>query len=172
MWDLNGNRVWGLWVDVEVSLISTPHPPFWELFVDGTANQKGSGIGIILVSPKQVTMEKSLPLGFPVTNNEAEYEALRAGMIMVKKLEGKVVEVFSDSRLIMRQVKGEFEARDQRMQWYLGKIKQLQSSFKAFSIKQVPKSKNSHANSLATLATSSRQGLPRVIIVEDLIASS
>ena len=140
--------------------------------MDGTANQKGSGIGIILVSPKQVTMEKSWRLGFPATNNEAEYEALRAGMIMVKKLEGKVVEVFSDSRLIMRQVKGEFEAKDQRMQWYLGKIKQLQSSFKAFSIKQVPKSKNSHANSLATLATSSRQGLPRVIIVEDLIASS
>ena len=53
-------------------------------------------------------MEKSLRLGFPSTNNEAKYEALLAGMTMVGKLGGKVVEVFSDSRLVIRQVNREF----------------------------------------------------------------
>lgn len=57
-------------------------------------------------------MENSLRLGFLATNNEVEYEAFLLGMIMVKKLRGKAVEVFSDSRLIVGQVKGEFQARD------------------------------------------------------------
>lgn len=74
-------------------------------------------------------MEKSLRLDFLALNNKVEYEASLAGMTMVKKLGGKVMKVFFDSRLIVRQVKREFEARDLRMQWYLGKIKQLQSIF-------------------------------------------
>lgn len=48
-------------------------------------------------------------------NNEAEYEALLAGMEMVGRLEGEVLHVYSDSRLVDGQVNEEFEARDQRM---------------------------------------------------------
>lgn len=122
------------------------------------ANQKGSGVE--LVSPEKITKERSLRLSFPATNNEAEYEALLAGMIMVKRLGGKAVEIFSNLRLVVEQINGDFEARDQRMQRYLSKIRRLQSNFEAFSIKQIPRSKNSHADSLAILATSSGQGLP------------
>ena len=68
-------------------------------------------------------MEKSLRYGFPTTNNEAEYEALLAGMAMVSKLGGKVVEVFSDSRLMVRQVNGECGAKDQQMQGYFIKVR-------------------------------------------------
>lgn len=67
------------------------------------------------------------------------------------------------------KINGDFEARDQRMQGHLNKVRRLQSSFEAFSIRQVLRSKNAHANSLATLATSSKQGLPRIIVVEDLL---
>ena len=49
-------------------------------------------------------IEKSLRLGFSATNNEAEYEALLVGMIMVQKMGGKAVEVFFDSRLVVGQV--------------------------------------------------------------------
>ena len=122
------------------------------------ANQKGSGVE--LVSPEKITKERSLRLSFPATNNEAEYEALLAGMIMVKRLGGKAVEIFSNLRLVVEQINGDFEARDQRMQRYLSKIRRLQSNFEAFSINQIPRSKNSHADSLAILATSSGQGLP------------
>ena len=48
----------------------------WQLFVDGAANQKGLGIGIVMISPSRITLEKSLKLGFLATNNEAEYETL------------------------------------------------------------------------------------------------
>ena len=88
---------------------------------------------------------------------------------MVKKLGGKNVKVFSDSRLVVGKFKDELEARDHRMQGYLGKARQLQSGFESFSIQQVSRSKNTHADSLVTLATSSEQALPRVILVEDLL---
>ena len=78
------------------------------------------------------------------------------------------MEVFSDSRLVVGQVKGELEARDLRMQGYLNQARHFQSSFEFFTLQQILRSRNTHADSLATLATSFGQGLPRVILVEDL----
>ena len=51
--------------------------------MDETANQQGSGVGLVLVSPEKITIEKSLRLSFSVKNNEAEYEVLLMGMEMV-----------------------------------------------------------------------------------------
>ena len=68
-----------------------------------------------MISPEKITIEKSLRLGFLATNNEAKYETLLIGMTMVQKMGGKTVEMFSDSRLVVGQVKGELEARDTRM---------------------------------------------------------
>ena len=70
---------------------------------------------LVLVSPEKITIEKSLRLSFSTTNNEAEYEALPMGMAMVLKMGGKVVKIFSDSKLVVGQVKGDLEARDPRM---------------------------------------------------------
>ena len=67
-----------------------------------------------MISLENIIIEKSLRLGFSATNNEAEYEALLMGMTMVQRMGGKVVEIYSDSRLIVGQVKGELEARDVR----------------------------------------------------------
>ena len=54
-------------------------------------------MGLVLVSPEKITIEKSLRLDFSATNNEAEYETLLMGMAMVQKMGGKTVEMFSDS---------------------------------------------------------------------------
>jgi len=80
----------------------------------------------------------------------------------------KAVEMFSDSRLVMGQVKGELEARDARMQEYLNRVKRLQLGFNFFSLSHALRSGNTHADSLATLATSSAGDLPRIILVEHL----
>ena len=69
----------------------------------------------MLITPEKLVMEKSLRLGFLATNNEAEYETLRPGMAMVSELRGEVVKLYSDSRLVVGLVNGEFEARDERM---------------------------------------------------------
>ena len=83
---------------------------------------------------------------------------------MVQKMGGKAVKIFSDSRLVVGQVKGELEARDERMQGYLNQVRHLQSSFESFSLLHIPTS----GNTLVTLATSSAQSLPSVILIEDL----
>ena len=54
------------------------------------------------------------------------------------------------------------------MQEYLGQVRSIQEKFEVFDLAHVPRSGNTHANSLATLATSSAQDLPRVVLVEDL----
>jgi len=109
----------------------------------------------VLISPERITIEKSLRLGFSITNNEAEYETLLVGMTMVQKMEGKAMEVFSDSRLVVGQIKVEPEARDTRMQEYLSWVKHLQLGFESFSLQHIPRSGNTHADSLAMLTTSS-----------------
>ena len=93
---------------------------------------------------------------------------LMMGMVMVQRMGGKSVKVFSDSRLVVGQVKGEFEVKDERMQGYLSQVKCLQSEFESFNLLHIPRSGNAHADSLAMFATSSAQNLPRVILIEDL----
>ena len=87
---------------------------------------------------------------------------------MVQRMGGKSVKLFSDLRLVIGQVKGEFEAKDERMQGYLSQVKCLQPKFDAFDLLRVPRNGNAHVDSLAMLATSLAQDLPRVILVEDL----
>ena len=140
----------------------------WKLYVDGAANQRGFGVGLVVVSLDKITIEKSLRLGFSATYNKAEYKALLVGMAMIQKMGGKTVEVFSDSRLVVGQVKGELKVRNLRMQGYLSQVRRLQSSFEFFTLQQISRSRNTHADSLATLATFSGQGLCRVILVEYL----
>ena len=134
--------------------------PLWELYVDGAANQRGSGVGLVLVSPKRITIEKSLRLNFSATNNEAEYETLLMGMMMVQRMGGKAAMVFSNSKLVVGQVRGDLEARDSRMQEYLCQIRIIQEKFEVFDLSHIPRSGNTHADSLATLATFSAQDLP------------
>ena len=102
----------------QISTISIHRHPSWKLYVDGATNQRETGVEVIIVSLDGITIEKSLRLFQP----------------LIMKLGGKIVEVFSDSRLVVRKIKGELDAKDHKMQGYLGKAWQLQSSFESFSI--------------------------------------
>ena len=66
-----------------VGMASAPKPSCWKVYVDGVANQRGYGVGLVLITPEGATIEKSLSLGFSATNNKAEYETLLQGMAMV-----------------------------------------------------------------------------------------
>ena len=95
-----------------VLVVPASSPVTWEVYMDGATNQKGSGVKIVLVTPKKLVVERSLRLSFPAINNEAEYEVLLASMTMVGRLRGEVIEINSDLCLMVGQVNGEFEARD------------------------------------------------------------
>ena len=150
-----------------IGMISLQDPLSWRVYIDGVANQKGFGVELVLVSPKKITIGKSLRLDLLAMIDEAEYKALLVGMTMVQKMDKKVIDIFSDSRLVVGQVKGEIEARDVSMQGYLNQLRHLQLQFESFNLLHIPGSGNTHADSLATLVTSSAHNLPRVILVED-----
>ena len=151
-----------------VGVIFASKLPCWKVYIDDAVNQRGFEVGLVLISSEKTITEKSLKLRFSATNNEAKYEALLQGMAMVQKIGGKMVEMFSDLRLVVGQVKGELEARDARMQEYLSQVKCIQPSFDLFNLSHISRSGNTHADSLAMLATSSAGGLPQIILVEHL----
>ena len=93
------------------------HP--WRVFVDGASNTMGAGAGIVIITPEGIWLEHSFRLGFRASNNEAEYEALLVGLKMVLGIGARDVEAYSNSRLVVNQVQGNFEARDSRMKKYL-----------------------------------------------------
>ena len=92
------------------------------MYVDGALNCRGAGVRIILISLKGIRVEKSFWLGFHVSNNEAKYEALLMGLRMSKQIGEDRVQLYCDSWLVVSQVAGEFEAKNQRMMSYLREV--------------------------------------------------
>ena len=108
--------------------------------MDGASNAMGAGAGIFIITPEGIRLEHSFRLGFKASNNEAEYEALLAGLRAVLHLGARDVEIYSDSRLVVYQITGDFEARDSRMKAYLSAAKQIIGQFGTVKVSQVARS--------------------------------
>ena len=117
-------------------------------------------------------VECSLRLGFKASNNEAKYEALIVGLRAILDLGAQDVKVYLDSRLIINQVKGSFEAKDHWMIDYLRLVKQTMSLFQKVRLIQIGRKHNRHADSLATLASLLTEEVRRLIKVEVVKESS
>ena len=85
--------------------------------------------GVVLVTPEGIRVEHSFKLGFKASNNEVEYEALLAGLRVALGLRAMNIEINSDSRLVVSQVDGNFEAKDPRMIDYLKLVRQMMNQF-------------------------------------------
>ena len=93
--------------EMEVVCHVEVHP--WKVFVDSAT---GARAGIVIITSEGIRLEHSFRLGFRASNNEAEYEALLAGLRAVLDLGAREVKVYSDSQLVVNQVQSSFEARD------------------------------------------------------------
>ena len=71
-----------------------------------------------MISPDGLTIEHSITLGFPASNNEAEYEALFADLKSALQMQASELMVYSDSQLVVNQVAGIYEAKDNRRAKY------------------------------------------------------
>ena len=127
----------------------------WKLFVDGASNAQGSGAGLILTSPEGIDIEYALRFGFRTSNNEAEYEAVIAGLNLAHSLEVNQLEVCSDSQLVVRQIEDTYEAKSGRMILYLRKVQDLLKKIVLVKVRHVPRAENSQADALVKLATTS-----------------
>ncbi|RVW62879.1 Gag-Pol polyprotein [Vitis vinifera] len=94
---------------------------WWTLRVDGASRSSGSRVGLLLQSPTGEHLKQAIRLGFPASNNEAEYEAILSGLDLALALSVSKLRVYSDSQLVVRHVQKEYEAKDECMARYLAK---------------------------------------------------
>ncbi|GJX40553.1 reverse transcriptase domain-containing protein [Tanacetum coccineum] len=143
-------------------------PEPWTLFTDGSSCIDGSGAGLILTNPEGVEFTYAMRFRFEATNNEAEYEALIAGLRIAEQIGVKNLQANLDSRLVANHVNGSYVVKESGMVQYLKKVKTLASNFKEFSIKQVPRSENKKADALSKIASTSFAHLSKQVLVEEL----
>ena len=105
--------------------------------MDGAANAQGSGAGRILTSPDGIDVEYVLIFSFQASNNEAEYEAVIAGLNLAQSMEADQLEVSSDSQLVVKQIEYSYEARGEKMILYLKKVRELLKNFIRVQVKYV-----------------------------------
>ncbi|RDX63121.1 rnhA, partial [Mucuna pruriens] len=140
----------------------------WYLSVDGSSNQIGSEAGVILEGPDGILIEQSLHFDFKASNNQAEYEALFAGMRLALEIEARWLTVKSDSKLMTGQVNGEYQTKDPKLAKYWEKATTMAASFESFMLLHVPRDQNERADLLAKLSSTKRRGLQRSTIYESL----
>ncbi|XP_077225651.1 uncharacterized protein LOC143858820 [Tasmannia lanceolata] len=125
----------------------------WTLHVDSSAGKAGRGAGVILHAPDLFTAEYALRLDFKASNNEADYEALLAGLSLATELGAGKLKVYSDSQLVVEQVNGAYEAKGLRMKRYLQKVKEKLKRMGEVEILQVPRGMNNRADALSKMAS-------------------
>ncbi|XP_077226309.1 uncharacterized protein LOC143859514 [Tasmannia lanceolata] len=126
----------------------------WEVHVDGSSNKAGCGAGLVLTGPDGFAVDYALRFGFRASNNEAEYEALLAGMNLVVQTGAQRLKAYCDSQLVANQIQGIYEGRDERMIKYLSQVRQLSSKFRSFEVVGIPRADNTKADVLSKLAAS------------------
>ena len=124
----------------------------WILLFDGASNALGHGIGAMLISPKNQYIPMTTRLCFNCTNNIAKYEACAIGIRAVIESKAKVLKVYGDSALVIHQLKGEWETRDQQLISYQAYIKGLIEYFDFITFQHIPCEDNQLVDALATLS--------------------
>jgi len=132
----------------------------WTIDFDGAVGSDGAGIGVWIRSPfsaRDKVPSKvrvcSYKLAFDCSNNEVEYEALIAGLKILRKLKAKKIAVYGDSELVIKQVKGEFQAKHPRMRAYQNAVLDILKLFSEHTLTCVPRIQNGVADALAKAAS-------------------
>jgi ribonuclease HI len=129
----------------------------WALFFDGSSCGKGGGVGILLISSRGEMFEFAIPIQPTVTNNQAEYEALLRGLQYLKEAKAISVEIFGDSELVIKQLNGQYECRNDIMRNYYEEFKEILKSFHLVILQHIPRENNEGANRLAQSASGCRE---------------
>ena len=125
----------------------------WVVHVDGSSTLYAGGIRVVLQSLEGDKLKYKARLQYQTTNNEVEYEALLKGLELAKSVEADSILVLGDSQLVIGQVNGICEAKEDRMKKYLKKVVRLVKKFKKADFIQIPREENVEADILAKEAS-------------------
>lgn len=136
----------------------------WNLYVDCVVGQTVAGAGIVLEGPKGFLLEQSLVFKFKALNNQAEYEVLIAGLQLAKDMGASSMISRTDSRLVVGQMNGEFQVKDDQLLLYFDKASTL--------VKDIPRQENTLADLLSKLSEGKEKGRVTTIIRQVLAEPS
>ena len=102
---------------------------WWTIQTDGSSAQKRGGVGVVIITPEGEILKYGVRLRFPATNNEAKYEGILTGLRLGKAFGVKNLLIQSDSKLVVEQIRGEYEVKEERMQKYLRLTRHLTREF-------------------------------------------
>ncbi|XP_057444235.1 uncharacterized protein LOC130736417 [Lotus japonicus] len=140
----------------------------WTLFVDGSSNDNGSEVGVTLQGPGELVLEQSLRFQFKASNNQAEYEALIAGLKLAVEVQIDSLLVRTDSLLVANQVNGEFQVKDPALIKYLERVRLLMGRLQEVVVEFVSRAQNQRADARAKLASTRKPGNNGSVIQETL----
>ncbi|XP_030943556.1 uncharacterized protein LOC115968327 [Quercus lobata] len=126
----------------------------WTIQTDGSSAQRKGGVGVVITTLDGEVLKYGVQLRFPATNNEAEYEGILTGLRLGRALGAKNLLIQSDSKLVIGQIRGEYEAKEERMQKYVKLKKHLTQEFDVVEFMQIPRSQNMGADEVSKLASS------------------
>ena len=150
----------------------SPSEQTWVLFVDGSSDKRNSRAGIVIEGPGGFTVDHSLLFKFKASNNQVEYEALIAGLRLAKDLGARRLKCNTDSRLVVEQVQGEYQVKDDLLLQYYHKVVEAIKEFEEVTIHHIPRAENARADKLSKLAEGKEKGQLKTIIRQTLMRPS
>ena len=138
----------------------TPLPTLsaeWTLYVDDSSNKTACGAGVVHEGPGDLLLEQALQFGFKATNNQAEYEALLAGLNLAYDMGEHEVVCRSDSQVMVGQIKGEFEVKEPLVQRYYHATRNSIVRFHKAHVHHIPRQDNKRVARLSFTKKKSHQ---------------
>jgi len=109
-------------------------------------------VGVVFISPQNHVLPRAFSLTEPCSNNVAEYNALLVGLQLAHEMGVRYLEAYGDSKLIINQIKGEYEVRHGDLVPYYHAVIKTANLFEGFYIGHVSRSQNTKVDALAALA--------------------
>ncbi|XP_073137642.1 uncharacterized protein [Henckelia pumila] len=138
----------------------------WKVYVDGSSNNEGCGVGVLLISPHGDEIRLAVRLDFRASNNEAEYEAVLIGLRAAKQAGAARVHLYSDSQLVAQRVNGTYEVKNEKLKEYIRTIEEVRGLFDEVMFEQFPRESNEKVDSLAKMASSLHNWKNKEVVVQ------
>jgi ribonuclease HI len=141
------------------------------MYFDGSLKLKGTGVGLLLISPMGEQLMYVLQIFWKVSNNEAEYEALLHRLHLAASLGIKRLLVYGDSAVVINQVNKSWDCNKENMDAYCLEVRKLENKFYGLEFHHVIRDNNVAADILSKLG-STRAQVPAGVFVHELHAPS